>query len=255
MKNILYEAIKDTDNMIFAEHQQSFYGRLHFHRAIEIGYIISGQSEYIVEDEKISATANDIVFTHSYCSHCTKDTRENDKYVIAVSENFSNDIKNLFREVTLPVYLDDKEFNKTLLPHFEILACKGKQMPPILAKGYANVIFGSLSEHYEKVPLKPKNKNISVIAETLKFIDEHYNEQITLQSIADAFGYNKTYFSRLFNNHIGMSLNNYVNMVRFDRFEEMYKNSDEKNITNFALECGFSSLATFYRVRKFREDE
>lgn len=254
MKNILYEAIKDTHNKIFAEKQCEFYGRVHFHRAFEIAYIAEGATDFIVDDEKIHAEENDIIFVHSYCCHTARDIYKNSKYVIAVSENFSKDINNLFKELTLPPYLGDKEFNKTLLPFFKVLEQKGENMSTVLARGYANVIFGSLAEHYDKVLVKQKNKNISVIADTLGYIDNHYKEQITLEDIANYFGYNKTYFSRLFNNHIGMSLNNYINMVRFDKFEELYKTSKNKNITNLAMECGFSSLATFYRVKQFRKN-
>ena len=61
MKNILYEAIKDTHNKIFAEKQIEFYGRVHFHRAFEIAYISEGATDFIVDDEKIHAEKNDIM--------------------------------------------------------------------------------------------------------------------------------------------------------------------------------------------------
>ena len=49
-----------------------------------------------------------------------------------------------------------------------------------------------------------------------------------------------------------MSLNNYLNMVRLTAFEEKIKQSDSKSVADIAFECGFTSLATFYRVQKFR---
>lgn len=52
-----------------------------------------------------------------------------------------------------------------------------------------------------------------------------------------------------------MSINNYINMVRYNRFEEMCRNKCEKNMTELIFEYGFSSLATFYRVREMRMEE
>ena len=83
-------------------------------------------------------------------------------------------------------------------------------------------------------------------------MDDNYTESLSLKNISAKFGYNKTYFSRIFNQYIGMSLTDYINMVRYDNFEKLYKNNPESNVTTLALECGFSSLATFYRVRNER---
>lgn len=251
MKDIFYESLKDTRETIFAETQKAYGSRLHFHRAFEVAYILEGEANYIVEDETFTARAGDIVFAHCYYRHAAKNNPFHLKHVVAVPEKLTSDIFRLFESDTLPVLLQDREFNKTLLPHFETLVNQ-KDISATLAKGYANIIFGSLASHYEKVPLKKKNKNVSTIENILKFIDTHYSEPITLESISAHFGYNKTYFSRLFNEKIGMSLTNYINMVRYDKFDKFYKNTD-KNITEAVLECGFSSLPTFYRTQKIRK--
>ena len=51
MKDIFYEAIKDSRKTIFAEFQKYNTTRLHFHRAFELLYIIEGQA---VCDKEIS---------------------------------------------------------------------------------------------------------------------------------------------------------------------------------------------------------
>ena len=252
MKDIYYESQKDKRYEIFAEEQKEYGGRLHFHRAFELAYITEGTANYIIENETFTAQKDDIVFTHCYYRHRGLADIKHKKYVIAVPENFSKDIAKQFEHTTLPMLLSDKEFNKTLLPYFEKLVKESDGMLRMLAKGYANVIFGSLSQHYRSTAVKPKNKNVSIIADILEYIDDHYREQITLESLSEQFGYNKTYFSRLFNQHIGLSISNYVNMVRLNRFEWLYGDSKGENITELVFDCGFSSLATFYRVREFR---
>ena len=252
MKNIFYESTKDKMNGIFAEKQHEYDGRLHFHRAFELGYITEGSAHYIVEDEEFTATEGDIVFCHCYYRHTSTVDSPHTKYIAAVPENLSKDVATLFKDSTLPIHLSDKQFNKSLLPYFELLSRESKNMTKILSRGYANILFGSLSSHYNNIAVKPKNKNVEVIADILNYIDEHFREQITLETLSARFGYNKTYFSRLFNQHIGMSMNNYINMVRYDTFERLYGNKLGENITELVFDCGFSSLATFYRVREFR---
>lgn len=81
-------------------------------------------------------------------------------------------------------------------------------------------------------------------------LDQHFHEDITLDNIAKHFGYNKYYFSKLFNSLFGISLNNYINNIRISKFIE--KAQKEKNlqstITNLAYDCGFNSMPPFYRT-------
>lgn len=249
MKSIFYEALKDSTDTVFAEEQIAYSGRLHFHRAFEIAYIAEGKAEYTVEDESFVAEAGDIVFANCYYRHTSSDKIPHRKYVIAVPERLTRDIAKLFENKTLPALLSDKAFNKTLLPCFEALVRNNENMLKITAKGYANVIFGSVASHYDMIEIKRPSKAVSVISEILQFVDDHYAEPLSLEEISSHFGYNKTYFSRMFNRYIGMSISSYVNNVRCDHFEQMLKNNPDANITNLAFECGFSSLATFYRVR------
>ena len=51
MQNVFYEARKDTRGKLFAELQKQYPGRLHFHRAFEIAYILEGAANYTVENE------------------------------------------------------------------------------------------------------------------------------------------------------------------------------------------------------------
>ena len=250
MKHIFYESFKDTSGLIYAEKQKEFSGRVHFHRAFELAYILDGVAVYNVEGERVCAEAGDIVFIHCCYSHQSLPVSAHTKYVIAVPENITNDVAELFGKSTLCTVLSDKEFNRTLFGYFESLV-KTKSFK-ILAKGYANVIFGSLAGHYERTEIRKKNKNITLVEEVLNYIDVHYMEPITLESISEHFGYNKTYFSRVFNNHIAVSLNNYINMVRYNKFEELLKENRSSNITDLAFKSGFTSMSTFYRTRKMR---
>ena len=69
-------------------------------------------------------------------------------------------------------------------------------------------------------------------------------------SISAAFGYNKYYFSKLFNRYIGENMSSYINLVRLQQMMKKAKRKSDVNITELAYECGFDSLSTFYRYFK-----
>lgn len=101
-------------------------------------------------------------------------------------------------------------------------------------------------EHYQTLPASATPK-ISTIMEALNYIDEHYAEPLSLDSISSVFGYNKYYFSRLFNTYIGENLNNYINMLRIRNLVSSAKKKDNPNLSELVFENGFDSMTTFYR--------
>ena len=248
MKRNFYEVSKDISKSLFAEEQCEYNCTLHFHRAFEVSYIHSGASRYEVEGNVFVAECDDIFFSHCYYSHKTYDDLPNKKYVIAVPLNLSTEIDAMFRKTTLPELCQDKEFNKTLLPYFEILVNQSAEMPEIVVKGYLYLIFGLLRRHYGDVKIKKQSKNVSLISDILNYIDAHCQENISLSSIAKSLGYNKSYLSRTFNNSIGISFSDYLNGVRLDRFKKLQKEKIGCSITELVFSAGFQSLATFYRV-------
>lgn len=253
MQDAYYEALKDTRGRLFAEIQKEYFSRYHFHRAFELAYIFEGEAEYQVEDQIFCASRHQIIFAHCYYRHRSFDSLPHRKYVIAVPEKLSRDVYELFSSLTLPHLLPDAEFNQTLLPYFEALNACDANTAEIVVKGYVNLIFGLLASHYKSIAVAPKNKNVSVIADILSYIDKHLQEPLSLEQIAHVFGYNKSYFSRIFNRTVGVPLNRYVNFARLDRYTLLEKQDGEKSVTERILEAGFPSSATFYRAKKERE--
>ena len=253
MNDIFYEAKKDTNGRIYAEIQKEFTSRYHFHRAFEITYIFEGSEKYLVEDEHFSVDTDQIIFAHRFYRHRSYGDSSARKYVIAVPANISHDISALLDDSTLPTLMADKEFNRSLRPYFEALIKTDSSTPQIIVKGYVSLIFGLLSEHYKNTVIVPKSRNVSTIIDILNYVDDHFEEPISLTDIAKAFGYNKSYFSRMFNSCVGVSLNRYVNFARLDRYMLLEKQGGEQSVTDRILEAGFPSLATFYRAKKERE--
>ena len=255
MKDAYYEAPKDTRGTLFAEIQKEYASRYHFHRAFEIAYIFEGEAKYRVEDEDFFAEKDQIIFAHCYYRHCSYDVLAHKKYVIAVPEQLAHDISPLLSHATLPHLLPDKEFNKTLLPYFRALNEAREQASEIIVKGYVSLIFGLLLSHYKSITVATQSKNISIIVDILGYIDRHIEEPLNLGRIAGHFGYNTSYFSRLWSSSVGIPLNRYINFLRLDRYTELLKTRTSESITDLIFKAGFPSIATFYRAKSEKENK
>ena len=90
----------------------------------------------------------------------------------------------------------------------------------------------------------------SLICKILRYVDEHYNEDLTIKKLSNEFGYSREYLSRLLHKYLNENWNDYINRKRIYIFKNIYKKNPNLNILDIAYECGFTSQSTFYRAIK-----
>ena len=86
-------------------------------------------------------------------------------------------------------------------------------------------------------------------AEIKKYVDEHYKEKLTAKEVASRFFISEGHLSRVFKNHTGFTLNNYIIDKRMGEARKMLIFSDA-DIKDVAVSCGYRDLQYFYRVFK-----
>ncbi len=247
MSNIYYQYDHDKDNILKVELGVSSLCPLHFHRSIEILYLLDGAMETQVENKKYLAEPHDIIFVHNYYHHSFTPMPEYRKLFLVIPYNYANEFEETLKNYSLPSLLSDKEFNRAnILPIYEKLYNEAKILPESVKKGYLYIILGYLFSRYPKIPFE-RTSNIDFLVKVLNYIDTHYQSDIDLDELAQSFGYNKCYFSHLFNKYIGEKINNYINLIRLQHFIEQAKKEETRSITEIAFHCGFNSLTTFYR--------
>lgn len=246
MQNIIYERHHDnkSDLNLFTAHNA--VSSAHFHRCYELIYVIDGIVRCTAGKEDIQASEGDFIFIQKYYSHSYDVIEDYHKYVFIIPPNIYNDFEKTLGNDSLPALMNDKSFNRTLFPYIKSLEKDFAEKSTLIKKGFVNIIMGELIAHYPSIPIE-KNNNIELLVNILDYIDENYDKPLSLDTISSAFGYNKYYFSKLFNRFIGENINNYINIVRLQQMMSKAKKNDKVNIAELAYECGFDSLSTFYR--------
>lgn len=99
-------------------------------------------------------------------------------------------------------------------------------------------------ENHDKVYIKSVNK-------ALKFIDLHLDSNVlSLESISQVACFSPFHFHRIFKIIVGETLNVYINRKRLERSVAILVHKKECNITDLALQSGFSSHSAFTRAFK-----
>ena len=72
-----------------------------------------------------------------------------------------------------------------------------------------------------------------------RYMEDNYNEKITLNSIAEQAGFSKYYISRLFKQYMGVTIIDYLIKIRLDKAKKLLV-SGEYNIKQISYMVGYS---------------
>lgn len=91
--------------------------------------------------------------------------------------------------------------------------------------------------------------NLSVIKKSIAYINDHYNQNLTLDMVAEHIGLNSAYFSTLFKKETGVNFSTYLLNLKIDNAKLLLKNSN-LSLINIAIELGFDNQSYFSNVFK-----
>lgn len=84
----------------------------------------------------------------------------------------------------------------------------------------------------------------------LDYVDEHYLTIESVEKVAEEFGYNYTYLSRLFKKKVGESMNRYITEKKISLAKELLKNHPYMTLMEISEMCGYHDYKYFSRVFK-----
>lgn len=99
-----------------------------------------------------------------------------------------------------------------------------------------------------KIEAKKSDRKRS-LGEVLAYLNEHYMENIRLDTIADQFHYNKEYLTTVFKKKYGLSIGEYVVKLKIEDVKRQLRYST-KNMDEIMLTLGYSDVSYFYRQFK-----
>ncbi|MEL7532261.1 MAG: AraC family transcriptional regulator [Bacteroidota bacterium] len=88
------------------------------------------------------------------------------------------------------------------------------------------------------------------INRVMDYIDQHLSESLDLDTLAAEANFSRFHFHRIFRAMVGEAVNQYVQRVKIEKAATLLIHQPKSSITEIALQCGFSSSATFARAFK-----
>ena len=187
-----------------------------------------------------------------------------ENWTIEILQPISGYIVSIDQDNLFEVIGKNKKFNESLqltedgldklLALLAEVEEKHKEYNRYQQRGFINNFIGILSE--ENL-FKDENESSDTFFDKVKdYIEEHYNEDLSLSVLAQKFGYNAKYFSSSFHRHFGVKLRTYINHIRIKKSLEIEKKIGGCYTIDEVIFCsGFNSRETYYRaLRKYKQD-
>lgn len=84
---------------------------------------------------------------------------------------------------------------------------------------------------------------------SVQYIQEHFDEPITLEQLAELENYNITYFCEWFKKKIGFSPSDYIRYIRIQKAKNLIQTTNYR-IIDIALQVGYNNHSSFSRAFK-----
>lgn len=229
----------------------------HWHRSAEILFVKRGKLNIWMNKQKYILKQNDFIFINSKEVHSTQSPEDNEVIVLQIPgdflETFSNG-KQLYIHCNTSYLKECEELSKIR----EIIYCMyfySQRRDDVYHLKVYSLLFELgyiLMKHFwtkeENLNIQSK-KYLDCLSEICAYIKNNYREPLTLNKVADKFGYSPQYLSRMFQKYTGSTFLTYLNSVRLNFAYKEMMNSD-LSILTIAENNGFSNVKSFNKLFK-----
>ena len=87
------------------------------------------------------------------------------------------------------------------------------------------------------------------LQEMKEYIQQHYQEKLSLEILADQFFVNKHYLAKIFRECYGITVNNYIMQIRITRAKQLLRFTD-MDMESIGVQCGIEDSNYFARIFK-----
>lgn len=239
---------------------------LHHHDFYEVYLFLNGNVDYSIESRNYHLLPGDLLLINPMELHQPRVAPEKQPYeriVLWINKAFLQQLSSPQTSLT-------QCFDHSVPTHTNLLRLRPQQrvlitnlMVDMVRESYSSDYGGDLSSvslliqllvEINRIALAEpqrhelEDKSSDLMARALEYINEHYNEELSLNSLASRFYISKYHLSHEFNRLVGTSVYHYVIQRRLVIAKQLL--GDGVPPTEVYQHCGFGDYANFYRAFK-----
>lgn len=251
---------------VIRDYEYSMVAR-HFHETYELYYLLEGQRYYFIDKQTYLVKAGDVVMIKPNQIHKTSmvDESYHNRMLLQIDGNLVDSllkacglggIEDVYGEDVSILSIPESEQSK-ILELFRQIQTELKERPKQYMVGVRLKLAELLlaltryqrKSGYQQEDQTSQNWKHKKVGEVADYLLSHPETNESLEELAQRFFISKSYLSRLFREVTSFTVNEYKNVSRIKKSQQLLTHSDY-SITEISELLGFENLTYFERVFK-----
>ena len=217
-------------------------------------YTLEGEGELTLEGRLFRIHPGDAMCLLIPQDHRYRLPEDSPKWKFIYLSLSGSEILRIWKEISRrfgPVVKLPLERSKAIERAFDIVSTA--QNKKVRSAYHASQLaYSFVMSFYEEIEiLRFAASEAGFVLDAVKFCMDHYAEGITVDDIADAAGYSRSHFTRMFTSVQGVSPGRYLREVRLGNAARMLQ-LESGNVKEIALRCGFPDESYFCKAFRLR---
>lgn len=262
-----YEAIEycaktKTYGLFYSENHDTDIN-MHVHECCEILLCLSGGTSFFINDRIYEVNPGDIFVINQFEAHkVISDENETfRRFVFQIHPAFLYSQSSVDTDLSKCFYIRNEQTSHKIVlsnPEMELITnCflslrEEAQYGDDLLKNAAVIkLLTYLNYYYSRnttTSSVPSNRENKVLEASVRYINEHLSEDLSLHVIAKNSYISVNQLCRLFKKHLGTTVNKYITSKRITEAKKLLRSGS--NVSDACLSCGFSDYSNFIRTFK-----
>lgn len=252
------ELDKINSNLLYitsAKYNGDWHSTAHTHHFTELFYVTRGNGKFLVEDDSFSVKANDLIIVNPNVTHTELGIPGTTfEYVVLGIQGLQFQPSESgqhfnYNKYNLSSY--EKELQFCLHALINELRSKEDYYEAVCQNLYEILIYYIFRKTKTELSIASSKKITKECRFIEEYIDEHYTEDITLQTLSDLTFMNKYYLVHAFKKYKGTSPINYLIDKRIEESQHLLANTNYP-VSKISDQIGFSSQSYFSQVFRKR---
>lgn len=234
---------------IFEGKNGNYVREKHWHRSVEIFAVFEGNLEFCVNEHTHVLEAGEFIIVNSNEVHSILSPNKNLTVVIQIPlsafENYYTGERyvRFLHEPDVP----DKHVMELVREMYNTYGEKKCGYDLCVQSSFYRLMYLLVTKYRElKVSDEQlrQNKNLTRLSMITGYIRENYTKELSLESLAEIFGYSPTYLSKMFRKYAQTNYKSYLQNVRVEYAAKELRNTDH-TVSEIAENHGFPNHKAF----------
>lgn len=260
MSNNKYELIqgnslRKTAKLLYissAKYGGDWHSVQHTHNCSELFYVIEGQGRFLIENKTYPVSVNDLVIVNPNVLHTEVSLNASPLRYIVLGVEGLELTASTEEDNTNFCIINFRNIKDTILHHLQNMLSEIEYQKPgyeIICQDLMEILIVLLGRQTNfSTMLTPVSKKTSRLCGAAKrYIDSHYQENITLDQLAEVCHVSKYHLAHAFTEEYGVSPINYLISKRLEEAEHLLRTTDF-SLSLISNTTGFSSSSYFAQI-------